>query len=66
MIDQVRSQTCPPGVDWDQITKKNEIYRMTNKIWSPRVDDELGNYDYLLGADVRPNTYLWGERILTV
>lgn len=27
---------------------------MTNKTWSPRVDDELGNYDYLLGADVRP------------
>ena len=26
---------------------------MANKTWSPRVDDELGNYDYLLGVDVR-------------
>ena len=25
---------------------------MADKAWSPRVDDELGNYDYLLGADV--------------
>ena len=31
---------------------------MTNKTWSSRVDDELGNYDYLLGADVRSPAFL--------
>ena len=30
---------------------------MTDKSWSPRVDDELGNYDYLLGVDVRSPAY---------
>ncbi|KAF9648737.1 glycoside hydrolase family 13 protein [Thelephora ganbajun] len=43
------------GVDWDHTTKKRGIYRMTNKSWSPRVDDEHVNYDYLLGADVDHN-----------
>ena len=41
-----------PGVDWDHTTKERGVFRMTNKSWSPRVDDELGNYDYLLGDDV--------------
>lgn len=45
------------GIDWDHITKNHGIYRMTNKIWSPKVDNELGNYDYLLGADVRSLAY---------
>lgn len=30
---------------------------MTDKSWSLRVDDELGNYDYLLGIDVRSPAY---------
>ena len=45
------------GIDWDNTTKERGIYRVTNKTWSPRVDDELGNYDYLLGADVRSLAY---------
>jgi hypothetical protein len=46
-----------PGVDWDQRTNAKDIYRITgegHKGWSKHVDKELGNYDYLLGADVRP------------
>jgi len=48
----------PSGVDWDHTTKEHGVYRMTNKSWSPRVDDELGNYDYLLGIDVGLPAYL--------
>jgi hypothetical protein len=43
------------GVDWDQRAQKREVYRIVgkgHKGWSPNVDKELGNYDYLLGADV--------------
>jgi alpha-amylase len=44
------------GVDWDQRTRKRGVYKIVEKDhkgWSPNVDNELGNYDYLLGADVR-------------
>jgi hypothetical protein len=43
------------GVDWDQRTRKQEIYQIVgngHKGWSPNVDKEFGNYDYLLGSDV--------------
>ena len=53
IIGKLSHKTTPSGVDWDHITKKDGVWRMTNKTWSPRVDDELGNYDYLLGVDVR-------------
>lgn len=48
------------GVDWDHLTKTQEIYRITapgHKGWSDRVDTENGNYDYLLGADVGHSLY---------
>jgi alpha-amylase len=44
------------GVDWDNKTKKKGIFRIAEKGhrgWSKYVDSELGNYDYLLGTDVR-------------
>ncbi|KAH8994946.1 glycoside hydrolase family 13 protein [Lactarius akahatsu] len=43
------------GIDWDHRTKKREVYKIVgkgHKGWSLNVDDELGNYDYLLGADI--------------
>ncbi|KAI0001425.1 alpha amylase [Russula compacta] len=43
------------GVDWDHRTRKRGIYKILgkgHKGWSPNVDKELGNYDYLVGADV--------------
>ena len=44
-----------PGVDWDQRGRKKGVYKIVERGhngWSPNVDDELGNFDYLLGADV--------------
>ncbi|KAJ8455746.1 hypothetical protein ONZ45_g18867 [Pleurotus djamor] len=62
------------GVDWDDKTRQNEIYRIVgsgHKGWSNHVDNELGNYDYLLGLDidfrhpaVREDLMKWGPWIL--
>ena len=42
------------GVDYDNSTKKNAIYKIVgeHKDWDKNVDSELGNYDYLMNADV--------------
>lgn len=43
------------GLDLDHRTQSRGIYRLVgqgHKGWSRHVDRELGNYDYLLGADV--------------
>ena len=40
------------GVDWDNTAKKNGIYLLEGKTWEENVDDENGNYDYLMGADL--------------
>lgn len=40
------------GCDWDEATKKNGIYRFEGKKWSRDTDNEYGNYDFLMGADV--------------
>ncbi|KIM27474.1 glycoside hydrolase family 13 protein [Serendipita vermifera MAFF 305830] len=44
------------GTDFDARTRKNAIFRITgpgkHEGWSQRVDNELGNYDYLLGMDI--------------
>ena len=41
------------GIDWDSRKKRKAIFRITgpgkHEGWSERVDNELGNYDYLLG-----------------
>ncbi|WP_148359009.1 alpha-amylase [Peribacillus simplex] len=45
------------GVDYDAKTGKKGIYRILgeNKNWNENVDDELGNYDYLMFANIDYN-----------
>ncbi|KLO17207.1 glycoside hydrolase family 13 protein [Schizopora paradoxa] len=62
------------GVDWDARERKSDIYYIIGpgrNGWSKHVDDELGNYDYLLGCDidhtqpdVKEDLLRWGEWIL--
>ncbi|TFY58604.1 hypothetical protein EVJ58_g6311 [Rhodofomes roseus] len=62
------------GLDWDHKKQMKGIYRIvggSHKGWSKFVDSELGNYDYLLGADidhrhpdVRHDLFAWGEWVL--
>ena len=56
------------GIDWDDITATNAIYRFYGKEWNEGVDKEKGNFDYLMGADIDLNNYdvvqelkKWGE-----
>ncbi len=45
---------CFSGVDFDARTGENGIYNIVNDYqgWEEVVDDELGNYDYLMFADI--------------
>ena len=43
------------GSDWDDYTQKSGIYRFYGKHWDKDVDDENGNYDYLMGVDIDLN-----------
>ncbi|KAH8432285.1 alpha-amylase [Aspergillus melleus] len=42
------------GVDWDQMHRRNGIYKILgpNKGWADDVSKELGNYDFLMFADL--------------
>lgn len=40
------------AVDFDHRSKTSEIYLFDGKSWSENIDVELGNYDYLMGADI--------------
>ncbi len=40
------------GVDWDDREKRNGVFLFEGKNWESDVDKELGNYDYLMGADL--------------
>ena len=40
------------GTDWDEGGRKNGIFRFSGKHWDQSVDQENGNYDYLMGADI--------------
>ncbi|MGN0394005.1 MAG: alpha-amylase [Coprococcus sp.] len=40
------------GVDWDDKEHKSGVYLFEGKNWEENVDTELGNYDYLMGADL--------------
>nr|UBX54574.1 glycoside hydrolase [Aspergillus sp.] len=60
------------GVDWDQRSKENAIFRVLgpNKGWAQDVSTENGNYDYLMFADldlshpeVREDLLNWGTWI---
>ncbi|KAF8729375.1 hypothetical protein AX14_009784 [Amanita brunnescens Koide BX004] len=62
------------GLDLDHRTQSKGVYRLVgqgHKGWSRHVDRELGNYDYLLGADidhrhpaVEQDLLEWGSWIL--
>ncbi|KAF8149917.1 glycoside hydrolase family 13 protein [Crassisporium funariophilum] len=62
------------GVDWDHKTKTKGIFRITapkHKGWSRNVDNELGNYDFLLGVDidhrhpaVQEDLLSWGKWVM--
>jgi alpha-amylase len=46
---------CFSGVDFDNISKETAIYSIINEYgegWEEVVDDEKGNYDYLMYADI--------------
>ena len=45
---------CFDGVDWDQNKKESAIFQFTGlgKSWDSSVDDENGNYDYLMLTDI--------------
>ncbi|KAJ5894935.1 CAZyme family GH13 [Penicillium taxi] len=60
------------GVDWDEKSKKEAIYKILGpaKDWAADVSDENGNYDYLMFADldlshpeVRGDLLNWGTWI---
>lgn len=40
------------GTDYDAKSKQNGVYRFIGKEWDSDVDNEFGNYDYLMGVDV--------------
>ena len=40
------------GIDYNNQTGENAIFKFVNKSWGAEVDDEYGNYDYLMGADL--------------
>ncbi len=40
------------GVDWDDAEKKSQIWLLNGQEWEDEVDQENGNYDYLMGADL--------------
>ena len=40
------------GIDYNDKTKEKAIFKFKDKEWSKTVDDEFGNFDYLMGADI--------------
>ena len=40
------------GIDYNNQTGENAIFKFVNKKWGEEVDDEYGKYDYLMGADL--------------
>ncbi|KAB2571112.1 Cytoplasmic alpha-amylase [Lasiodiplodia theobromae] len=74
------------GTDWDQRAERHAIYKIIDppdakgrrpskqhrKDWAPDVDDELGNYDYLMftnidysNAEARQDVLDWGAWMVT-
>lgn len=60
--------TCFDGTDWDEEGHHSAIYRIADKKWDADVDQEDGNYDYLMGCDldlssekVRKECSNWGH-----
>lgn len=44
--------TCFNGSDWDETRGISGVWLFEGKQWNENVDDEFGNYDYLMGCDV--------------
>ena len=40
------------AVDWDEKNHRKGIFLFSGKEWDHQVDNEKGNYDYLMGADI--------------
>ena len=40
------------GIDYNNETGEHAIFKFKNKEWNDLVDEEYGNYDYLMGADL--------------
>ncbi len=40
------------GIDYDENSKEHAIFKFKDKTWGNEVDEEFGNYDYLMGADL--------------
>ena len=40
------------GIDYNNATGEKSIFKFINKEWGKAVDEEFGNYDYLMGADL--------------
>lgn len=40
------------GIDYDENLKEHAIFKFKDKNWNEEVDEEYGNYDYLMGADL--------------
>lgn len=62
------TKDCFSGVDSDAATGRHAIFRLNGRPWNPEVDDENGNFDYLMGADldfrnprVAEETKRWGK-----
>ncbi len=56
------------GIDYNDKTKEHAIFKFINKEWANEVDEEFGNFDYLMGADidfqneeVREELLNWGK-----
>lgn len=55
------------GIDRDESSEKEGVFKFVGKYWERRVDKEKGNYDYLMGAsldlnhpEVREELRRWG------
>ncbi len=40
------------GIDYDDKSKEHAIFKFKDKNWDNSVDEEFGNFDYLMGADI--------------
>ncbi len=40
------------GIDYNNATGEKAIFKLKDKEWSHTVDEEFGNFDYLMGADL--------------
>ncbi len=56
------------GIDYNMAKGENALFKFKDKNWEKIVDEEFGNYDYLMGADidfnnneVREECKKWGE-----